>query len=110
MNKTFGKVIKVKLRRAKSELSKQSEYGTPFSIQEIETALKKTKTQKAAGFDGIYLEFLKFTGTYTRRWLAEFYSNIIEICHIPKQFKRAKVNLLKPGKEGKEAADFRPVS
>jgi len=44
MDKTFGKEIKVKVRKSKNELSKQSEYGTPFSIQEIETALKKTKT------------------------------------------------------------------
>lgn len=111
MDKTFGKEIKVQLRKTKNELSKQSDYGTPFSIQEIETALKKTKTQKAACFDGIYPEFLKFTGAYTRRWLAEFYSDILEKCHLPKQFKRAKViALLKPGKEGKEATDFRPVS
>lgn len=67
MDKTFGKEIKVQLRKTKNELSKQSDYGTPLSIQEIETALKKTKSQKAAGFDGIYPEFLKFTGAYTRR-------------------------------------------
>lgn len=78
MDKTFGKEIKEKLRKAKIELNPQSKYGAPFSIQEIETALKKTKTQKAAGFDGIYSEFLKLTGAYTRRWLTEFYCNILE--------------------------------
>lgn len=83
MDKTYEKE-KEKFEKTKKELKPRSIYSAPFSVQEIETALKKTTTQRVAGFNGIYPEFLKFTGVYARRWLVKFYSNILETCHIPK--------------------------
>jgi len=67
MDPTFGRESIGKLKKAKKELNSHPVYSIPFSVQEIEIALKNTKTQKAAGFDDIYPEFLKFTGRYARR-------------------------------------------
>jgi hypothetical protein len=40
-----------------------------------------------------------------------FYNDIIDTEKLLKQFKRAKlIALLKPGKDGHEAADYRPIS
>jgi len=58
----------------------------------------------------MYSEFLKFSGPKTRAWLTSFYSEILRSGHLPKLFKRAKViALLKPGKDGLDAADFLPI-
>lgn len=73
--------------------------------------MNKTKINKTAGFDGIYPEFIKYSGRRTCEWLSQFYSDILATSNIPKQFKTAKViALLKPGKSGADAADYRPVS
>jgi hypothetical protein len=86
-------------------------FGVPFTLDEVNKALSKTKLNKAAGFDGIYPEFIKHAGPRVREWLARFYSDILDTTNIPKQFKRAKViALLKPGKSGTEAADYCPIS
>lgn len=69
--------------------------------------MSKTKTNKAARYDEIYPEFLKFSGLKTRAWLANFYSEILRTAQLPRFFKRAKIiALLKPGKDGLDAANF----
>jgi hypothetical protein len=74
-------------------------------------AIKKTKINKAAGFDGIYSEFFKFASSRTHIWLTIFYNDIIDTAKLPKQFKRAKViALLKPEKDGVESIDYRLLS
>lgn len=35
---------------------------TPFTLEEINKALSKTKSNMAAGFDVVYLEFIKYSG------------------------------------------------
>jgi len=54
-------------------------YSAPFSQLEIVEALKKVKINKAEGFDGIYPDMLKNTGIETQPWLAELYSDILNI-------------------------------
>jgi hypothetical protein len=41
-------------------------FGAPFTLDEVDKALSKTKLNKAAGFDGIYPEFIKHTGPRVR--------------------------------------------
>jgi hypothetical protein len=40
-----------------------------FSLDELETALMSLKPGKAAGLDGIYLEFIKNFGVQTKEWI-----------------------------------------
>lgn len=58
-------------------LEVNEEYSAPSSQLKIEEALKKVNINKAAGFDGIYLQMLKNTGIEKQSWLAELYSDIL---------------------------------
>ena len=59
----------------------------------------------------MFSEFFKNFGSLTRVWLVDFFNDILTSCSIPSIFKRAKVlAVLKPGKDGSEAAHFRPIS
>lgn len=65
----------------------------------------------AAGFDGVFPEMLKNCGPLVRLWLSKFYTNILNSGQVPAIFKKAKVTaVLKPGKDGTDAAHFRPIS
>jgi hypothetical protein len=55
-----------------------------FNINDLESALKSVKPGTAAGFDGVYLEFIRNCGERTREWLISFMNDIL-------LFKRAKV-------------------
>jgi hypothetical protein len=61
---------------------------------------------KTAGFDGVYPEFIKYSGQRTKECI-----DIMKSGKIPKLFKRAKViTILKPGKDGSDHSHFRPIS
>jgi hypothetical protein len=111
VDKEHKRLIKTELRNHRKMLMPHPTLDTAFTQNDVCNAIKKTKINKAAGFDGIYSEFFKFTEPRTHTWLTMFYNDIIDTEKLPKQFKRAKViALLKPGKDGHEAADYRPIS
>jgi hypothetical protein len=62
-----------------------------FSLDEIKTALMSMKSEKAAGFDGTYPEFIKNFGAQTKEWIISFMNDIVSTSKIPNLFKRAKV-------------------
>lgn len=85
--------------------------GSPFTLEEVHKALSKIKLNKAAEFDRVYLEFIKYAGFRVHEWSEKFYSDLLDTKNIPKQFKRPKViALLKPEKLGIEAVDYRSTS
>ncbi|KAG5861871.1 hypothetical protein JTB14_014719 [Gonioctena quinquepunctata] len=51
--------VKQSLRDLERSTSSSSEFSHDFSAEELEQGLKDTKVEKAAGFDGIYPEFLE---------------------------------------------------
>jgi len=77
MDKEHARIIKSELRHHKKTLEPHTSLGADFSLEEINNALTKTKINKAAGYDEIYSEFLKFSGPKTRAWLTSFYSEIL---------------------------------
>ncbi|XP_068085167.1 phospholipase B1, membrane-associated-like [Anabrus simplex] len=61
--------------------------------------LKDLKPFKSPGFDGIHPEFLIHLGGYAKKWLAEFFTDILLTGQLPLEFKKAKeISVLKPGK------------
>jgi hypothetical protein len=60
--KVHNRTIKTELRRQKKKLQQHTMFGVPFTLDEVNKALSKTKLNKAAGFDGIYPEFIKHAG------------------------------------------------
>lgn len=107
-DKAFTREIRKKyrrLRRGKAHLSR------PFTLGEIDQALTKVKQGKAAGFDGIYPEFLTHTGKHVRMWLANFFTDCLMKDKLPPIFKKSKViALLKPGKLPEDPSSYRPIS
>src|SRR5207249_5831556 len=92
----------------------QKDEGSPmpdFSVVEIENALKHLKAGKAPGYDNVHPEFLIHLGRKACTWLSKFFSEIIGNNRIPKEWRKAKVIAIeKPGKDPKEAANYRPIS
>lgn len=85
--------------------------GATFKQDEVHDVIKRTKLNKAADFDVIYSEFFKLEGPRTYIQLVAFYNNIIDNAKLLKQFISAKViALLKPGKDGYKAANYRTIS
>lgn len=99
MDKEHKIQLKKLLRTKKKELIPCSNYSSSFTINEIKVALGKMKINKAAGFDGIYPEFLKYSGPSIQAWLAAFCSDILNTASLLKLFKKTKIiAILKPGK------------
>ncbi|KAI5708213.1 hypothetical protein M8J77_018222 [Diaphorina citri] len=93
--------------RGELEFTTDEQLSSPFTLSEVEVALKNTKSNKAPGFDGIHPEFLKHCGNYTKKWLAQFYTDIMNKGQIPSKLKHAKIiALLKPGSAPKFSTPY----
>jgi hypothetical protein len=62
-----------------------------FNINELESALKSVKPGTAAGFNGVYPEFIRSSGERTKEWLISFMNDVLSSARLPKLFKQAKV-------------------
>ena len=95
----------------KQRCSSQSEFTKNFEFSEIENAIKDMKSGKAAGLDGIFMEFIKNFGVKTKTWLLILFNDILFQQKLPKLFKKTKVlAVLKPAKDGSSASHYRPIS
>ena len=87
------------------------ELSRPFDIEELMAAIKMMKTRKAAGFDGIYPEFIKNLGNFSLQWLLSFLNSILISGDLPKDFKKSKIiTILKPGKPADVPSSYRPIA
>ena len=105
------KSIKAKALKEKRRLTPNSAYSNNFTEQELDEALKSSKTGKSAGYDGMYAEFLKHLGPVARLWLLALFNNILSSASLPKLFKQAKVIAIKkPGQAGVDAEHYLPIA
>ena len=105
------KEIKNLVRHQRKRTTTSTDLSQPFTMVELKTALNKMKSGKAAGFDGIYPEFLKHLGSLALNWILSFFNDILITGHIPTEFRKAKViAILKPGKPADAASSYRPIS
>ena len=98
-----------------SMLSKQpgvdGHLSTPFTSQELSTAIKQLKSGKAQGPDNISPEFLMHRGSKCLNWMREFYSLCLRYVTVPKIWRRATVvAILKPNKPAEDPKSYRPIS
>jgi hypothetical protein len=71
---------------------------------------KSVKLTTAAGFDGVYLEFIRNFDEKTNEWLISFMKDVLSSASLPKLFKRTKVIAnLRPGQVGSEPAHYPPI-
>ena len=79
--------------------------------QEVEAAIKKTRSSKALGPDELESLILKKLGTNATAYITEMFNRSIKHSVIPGIWKCSRViPLLKPGKPADQAKSYRPVS
>ena len=83
----------------------------PFTLSELNNALKTLKSGKAPGPGGIHNEFLAHPGNKLKNWLLQFLNLSFSTHSIPKIWRRAKVvAILKPGKDPNLLQSYCPIS
>jgi hypothetical protein len=83
--------MKRKLHKQRKSALTSEILSRPFSVEEMQEVGKTLKNRKAAGFDGIYPEFIKHLGPIGLNWLRSFSDDILSTGKIPAEFKQAKV-------------------
>jgi hypothetical protein len=66
MDQSHVRSTKRTLRLKRRELSINPDLSANYSTEELNTALLTVKSEKAAGFDGVYPEFIKNSGKRTK--------------------------------------------
>ena len=83
----------------------------PFSMKELKDALKKVKTKKAPGPDGITGEMLKHLGACSRAFLLAIFNHSWMKGVVPAVWKEAiVVPVPEKGKDKKNLRSYRPIS
>ena len=78
---------------------------------QVSRAIKKSKSSKAIGPDGISPVMLKHIGPHGLKFLTNIYNNSISQAIIPTLWKTGRIiPLLKPGKSASEGKSYRPIS
>jgi hypothetical protein len=81
------------------------------SPREIRKAIKRLKSGKALGFDGVPIIILKNMPRTAFVYLAYVFNSCIKLCYFPKIWKHASViPILKPGKDHSTTpSTYRPI-
>ncbi|NEO82313.1 reverse transcriptase domain-containing protein [Moorena sp. SIO4G3] len=109
-NKERGYLKKMK-ESMNQVMNTSDETFLPFTIKELEEAIKTIKLGKAPGLDGVSTEMIAHFGPNTKKWLLALYNNCATSFIIPKIWRKAKVvALLKPGKDPEHPKSYRPIS
>ena len=82
-----------------------------FTYDEMTSAIKHLKPNKAAGIDNIHPEFILHQGRKATEWLRSFCSACFHSTKLPKKWRLAKVIALpKPNKPTDDPKGYRPIS
>ena len=83
---------------------------TPFTEEEITSAVKTLKNNKSAGIDQLKAEHLKYAPTKLHRIIAEILNHACETGEYPEELSTALLTpLQKPGKEKGPPKNLRPI-
>ena len=83
---------------------------TPFTTEEITTAIKKLKNGKTPGVDELKAEQLKYGPTCVATEIAEILNHTAKTGQGPEELKLGILNpLQKPGKKKGPCANLRPI-
>ena len=77
---------------------------TPFTTEEVDNALRRLKSGKAAGHDMLQPEHLKYGGEAIRIWVQQISDAIVELESVPDALKMGIVTPIYKG-NGKDPLD-----
>ena len=84
---------------------------SPITTEEIIENLKRCKNKSAAGEDGISYAMLKKLPKSTFQYITKIFNASLQMGYFPQAWKSARVKMVpKPGKDHKEAKNWRPIS
>ena len=100
------------LRQTLRHLKKKSkDPPVVFTPAQTLAAIRKSKSSKAVGPDGLSPIMLKNIGPNAIKYLTDIFNKCLEECKIPNIWKTGKIiPLLKPGKPADKGSSYRPVS
>ena len=82
-----------------------------FNIEELKSALRKLKSKKAPGSDGIHNDMLKHLGPSAQLFLLQIINQSWTQGKVPTQWKEAEIiPILKGGKPKEDPHSYRPIS
>jgi hypothetical protein len=83
----------------------------PFTVRNVDEAIRASKNSSAVGPDGLTAIHLKHLGHYALRYRTELFNLSICYAEIPAIWKSAIiVPILKPGKSPDQNLSYRPIS
>ncbi|MEW8546461.1 MAG: reverse transcriptase domain-containing protein, partial [Candidatus Thiodiazotropha sp.] len=104
----FSETIRTEMVNIKRDLENLSESATYpiISAEEVESALKLTKRNKAGGDDGLMYEHLVYGGPLLCEVLSRFFNAVVKLSYAPKDMKRGVIiTLFKGGGKRKDNPD-----
>ena len=108
LDKALKKILKNKEKAAKANISL---FETDFTIEELKTEMKKLKSRKSPGPDGVANEMLTNLGPRSQHVLLSFINRTWREGRLPTGWLLAHVKpILKKGKPAQETKSYRPIS
>ena len=106
----FFKKLFISDKNSKSENISPKQMENPFTVKEVEDAVKKLKNNKSAGSDSIHAEQLKYGPTVLYTHIAEIFNNMTKTGVFPEELITViLIPLPKNGKENGKIKNLRPV-
>ena len=91
-------------------MSQSDDIFEPFTMNELQSAIKHMKPGKAAGLDGIAVEMILHFGDRARSWLLALFNKCASTYRIPRIWRRERVvALVKPGKDPNLPKSYRLI-
>ena len=84
--------------------------GPPILKTEVRTAIKRAKTNKAPGADGVTTEMIKALEEFGVEKLSDLYNDIYESGNLPEDFLESVFVTLPKKPKARECSDFRTIS
>ncbi|GBN91931.1 Putative protein in type-1 retrotransposable element R1DM [Araneus ventricosus] len=82
----------------------------PFSIPEVDAAIKNIRSKKAPGPDGFYGDIIKEAYASNKQFIVDIFNFCLKTGYFPKRWKRAQVVMfVKPNKEDSDPSAYRPI-
>jgi hypothetical protein len=111
--KPLGPEQKIKIEKYNKYKAETKNVNSPVvTITELHNAIFSINSKSSSGSDGIGLDLIQCTYNILSETILKLYNKCISLKYYPKQWKIAKVTILKkPNKESyKNVKSFRPIS
>ena len=106
--KKEDRTMKAKLNK---RLREQTEEEVPFTRRELDAAIDRLDTNKAAGPDLVHAKMIAHMGPKVKEYMLNLFNEVWRTGHVPQQWRTADIRPIpKKGKDLQKLSSFRPIS